>query len=120
MVHKIAIIGSGISGLSSSYYLLKNPNIEVDLYEKEDRIGGHSHTITVDNEKIDIGFQVFNYKTYPNMLRLFNELNVETIKSNMSFGVFDNYFEWGSNTFISIILSLFNYKFFTFFLNKCF
>jgi len=111
MVRKFAVIGSGISGLTSSYYLLKNPNIEIDLYEKEDRIGGHSHTISVDNEKIDIGFQVFNHKTYPNMLRLFNELNIELIESNMSFGVFDNYFEWGGNTLLSIIFSLLNYKF---------
>ena len=69
---KIAVIGSGISGLSSAYYLSKKH--KVDLFEKEDHFGGHAHTIDIDygnhNKKkisIDIGFIVFNNKTYPNL-----------------------------------------------------
>ena len=62
---KIAVVGSGISGLSAAYYLSKKHN--VDLFEKEDHFGGHSHTIDIElkkNEKkisVDIGFIVFNH-----------------------------------------------------------
>ena len=65
---KVAVIGSGISGLSAAYFLSKK--YKVDLFEKEDRFGGHSHTIDIklneDTDKIhaDIGFIVFNKKTY--------------------------------------------------------
>ena len=72
---KIAIVGSGISGLSAAYYLSKKHH--VDLFEKDDHFGGHSHTIDVlINEKkisLDIGFIVFNYETYPNLINFFNE-----------------------------------------------
>ena len=70
---KIAVIGSGISGLSSAYFLSKKH--KVDLFEKEDHFGGHAHTIDINydnyNKKkisIDIGFIVFNNKTYPNLI----------------------------------------------------
>ena len=89
---KIAIIGSGISGLSAAFYLSKKHN--VDLFEREDHFGGHAHTIDLkidDIEKksipIDVGFIVFNYLTYPNLINFFNENNVEIEKSNMSFSV---------------------------------
>jgi uncharacterized protein len=86
---KIAIVGSGISGLSAAYYLSKKHH--VDLYEKEDRFGGHSHTIDLNfgTQKIsvDIGFIVFNYKTYPNLINFFNENKIEIEKSDMSFSV---------------------------------
>ena len=89
---KIAVIGSGISGLSSAYYLSKKH--KVDLYEKEDHFGGHAHTIDIDYDKagkknlpIDIGFIVFNYKTYPNLINFFSENNIEIEKSDMSFSV---------------------------------
>ena len=89
---KIAVIGSGISGLSSAYYLSKK--YKVDLFEKEDRFGGHAHTIDIDYDKdgkknlpIDIGFIVFNYKTYPNLINFFSENNIEIEKSDMSFSV---------------------------------
>ena len=89
---KIAVIGSGISGLSSAYYLSKKH--KVDLFEKEDHFGGHAHTIDIDYDKdgkknlpIDIGFIVFNYKTYPNLINFFSENNIEIEKSNMSFSV---------------------------------
>jgi predicted NAD/FAD-binding protein len=71
---KIAVVGSGISGLSSAYYLSKKH--KVDLFEKEDRFGGHSHTLDIhysDKEKVavDIGFMVFNKHTYPNLINFF-------------------------------------------------
>ena len=86
---KIAVVGSGISGLSAAYYLSKKH--KVDLFEKEDHFGGHSHTIDVliNNKKVsvDIGFIVFNHETYPNLINFFNENNVEIEKSDMSFSV---------------------------------
>ena len=86
---KIAVVGSGISGLSAAYYLSKKHN--VDLFEKEDHFGGHSYTLDVlVNEKkvsIDIGFIVFNHQTYPNLINFFLENEVEIEKSDMSFSV---------------------------------
>ena len=86
---KIAVIGSGISGLSAAYFLSKKH--KVDLFEKEDRFGGHSHTLDIltDNQikkkiRADIGFIVFNKQTYPNLINFFNEIGVEIEKSNMS------------------------------------
>ena len=86
---KIAVIGSGISGLSAAYYLSKK--FKVDLYEKEDHFGGHSYTYDIkDNQKIlpvDLGFIVFNELTYPNLINFFQELKIPYEKSNMSFAV---------------------------------
>ena len=86
---KIAVVGSGISGLSAAYYLSKKHH--VDLFEKEDHFGGHSHTIDLffDQKKIsvDIGFIVFNFETYPNLINFFKENNIQIEKSDMSFSV---------------------------------
>ena len=87
---KIAVIGSGISGLSSAYYLSKKH--KVDLFEKQDRFGGHSYTLDIKlNEKekvaVDAGFMVFNKITYPNLINFFKENEIEIEKSDMSFSV---------------------------------
>ena len=86
---KIAVVGSGISGLSAAYYLSKKHY--VDLFEKEDHFGGHSHTldILINGKKIsvDIGFIDFNHQTYPNLINFFLENEVEIEKSDMSFSV---------------------------------
>ncbi len=86
---KIAVIGSGISGLSVAYYLSKK--FKVDLFEQEDYFGGHSYTYDIKNEKkivpVDLGFIVFNELTYPNLLNFFEELEVPFEKSDMSFSV---------------------------------
>ena len=86
---KIAVVGSGISGLSAAYYLSKKNH--VDLFEREDHFGGHSHTLDlhVDEKKlsVDIGFIVFNHSTYPNLINFFKELKIEIEKSDMSFSV---------------------------------
>ena len=75
---KVAIIGSGISGLTLAHYLDKK--YSVTLFEKENRIGGHTHTHTLkisqDIIKVDSGFIVFNKKTYPNFIKLLKELKV--------------------------------------------
>lgn len=80
---RIAIIGSGISGLSAAYLL--HSQHEVTIYEKENRLGGHARTRDVNGTAVDTGFIVFNDRNYPNLLGLFAELGVETIPSNMSF-----------------------------------
>lgn len=84
---KIAVIGAGISGLGAAYLLSKK--YDVDIYEKENRLGGHARTTQVkegDNEfGVDTGFLVFNNETYPLLTKLFKELDVKIEKSNMSF-----------------------------------
>jgi predicted NAD/FAD-binding protein len=87
---KIAVVGSGISGLSAAYYLSKKH--KVDLFEKENQFGGHTNTVKViyNNKKeiaVDIGFMVFNQKTYPNLINFFSENKIEIEKSDMSFSV---------------------------------
>ncbi len=86
---RIAVIGSGISGLSAAYYLSKK--FKVDLFEKEDHFGGHSYTYSIEeNDKtvpVDLGFIVFNELTYPNLINLFKDLKVPYEKSDMSFSV---------------------------------
>jgi len=115
---KIAVVGSGISGLSAAYYLSKNHH--VDLFEKGDHFGGHSHTIdlTFGTKKVsvDIGFIVFNFKTYPNLIRFFNENKIEIEKSDMSFSVSvnDSPFEYcgrGLDGIFSNRSNLINFKF---------
>tara|TARA_B100000965_G_scaffold31760_1_gene23488 strand:- start:1538 stop:2776 length:1239 start_codon:yes stop_codon:yes gene_type:complete len=115
---KIAIIGSGISGLSAAYYLSKKH--QVDLFEKEDHFGGHSHTIDVlkYNKKIsiDIGFIVFNHETYPNLINFFKENKIAIEKSDMSFSVHvqDTNFEYcgrGLKGIFSNKSNLFNFNF---------
>ena len=73
---KIAVLGAGISGLGSAYILSKK--YEVDLYEKDNRLGGHARTTMVEeNGKVfgvDTGFLVFNHPTYPLLTKLFKEL----------------------------------------------
>ena len=86
---KIAIVGTGISGLSAAWLLSQRH--EVTIFERAERVGGHSNTVvaTVDGRSIpvDTGFIVFNRKTYPNLTALFDLLKVPTQPSNMSFAV---------------------------------
>ena len=88
---KVAVIGSGISGLSAAHFLSKK--YTVDLFEKNNHFGGHSYTIDIpdSNSKelisLDLGFIVFNKINYPNLLNFFHALNIDYEKSNMSFAV---------------------------------
>ena len=86
---KIAVIGSGISGLASAFYLSKK--YKVDLFEQDDHFGGHAFTYDIKNQNetvpVDLGFIVFNELTYPNLINLFKELSVPFEKSDMSFSV---------------------------------
>lgn len=88
---KIAVLGAGISGLGSAYLLSQKH--EVDLYEKEARLGGHARTTIVEEDGkcfgVDTGFLVFNHETYPLLTKLFEKLNVKIENSDMSFGFWD-------------------------------
>jgi len=85
----VAIIGSGISGLASAYFL--SDKLSVKIFEKNNYLGGHSNTVDVDYDvkkiAVDTGFIVFNHQTYPNLTPFFRLLNVAYQKSNMSFAV---------------------------------
>jgi hypothetical protein len=88
MMHplKIAIIGTGISGLSAAWLLHQNHDITV--YEQDERLGGHANTVTTpDGTAVDTGFIVYNEATYPNLTALFDRLGVPTQASNMSFAI---------------------------------
>jgi predicted NAD/FAD-binding protein len=99
-VKRIAVVGAGISGLTAAYYLSRRH--EVHVFERDNRIGGHTHTVMVESERgpipVDTGFIVHNERTYPNFCRLMVELGVDTQPSDMSFGVtgFDGGFEYSS------------------------
>lgn len=86
---RIAIIGSGISGLTAAYFL--NHQHEVVLYEANSYLGGHTNTVDINVDgktlAVDTGFLVFNDLTYPNLIAFFNELDVASYESDMSFGV---------------------------------
>ena len=92
---KIAIIGAGISGLGCAYALRQDPSIEITVYESGDHIGGHSNTVDFSLETpdgkithgVDTGFLVFNRKTYPRLVRLFEEIHAPVVDSEMSFSV---------------------------------
>ncbi len=86
---KIAIIGSGISGLSTA--LLLSQKHQITMFEIDKRFGGHANTVQINNENttfnVDTGFIVFNKLNYPNLVGFLKYLNVETVKSDMSFAV---------------------------------
>ena len=98
---KVAVIGSGISGLGVAWLL--SPHANITLFEATGRIGGHAKTVTVNRNDeeipVDIGFIVFNKINYPNLTKLFELLEVPIQKSNMSFAVSVNEgeFEYGSS-----------------------
>ncbi len=87
---KVAVIGAGIAGLSCAYRLAQD-GADVTLLEGGAYFGGHSNTVdvTVDGVRfgVDTGFLVFNDRTYPNLIKLFDELGVATAPSEMSFSV---------------------------------
>lgn len=103
---KIAVVGTGISGLGIAYALSKSH--EVTIYEKNHYIGGHSRTVSVKSDQgdipVDTGFIVFNYRNYPQLTALFEHLDVAVEKSNMSFGasIENGWLEYGSNTPLSL------------------
>ena len=99
---EIAVIGSGISGLSASLFLSKKNN--VTLYEKNDYLGGHTNTKTINYQNkrinVDTGFIVFNKLNYPNLVKLFDFYNVAYEDSDMSLSVsnLNNKIEWSGQS----------------------
>nr|WP_321444026.1 NAD(P)/FAD-dependent oxidoreductase [uncultured Cohaesibacter sp.] len=85
----IAVIGSGVAGLSAAWLL--SHNHQVDLFEKDDRLGGHANTQVIELNgapfAVDTGFIVYNERTYPNLTALFDHIGLETAESDMSFSV---------------------------------
>ncbi|HNN44904.1 MAG TPA: FAD-dependent oxidoreductase [Azospira sp.] len=88
-VRRIAVVGAGISGLSAAWLL--SQRYEVTLYEAAGYLGGHTNTVdvTIDGvtHPVDTGFLVFNHQTYPNLSALFDEIDVESVETEMSFSV---------------------------------
>ncbi|MEO3433594.1 NAD(P)/FAD-dependent oxidoreductase [Inquilinus sp. CAU 1745] len=81
----IAVVGSGISGLSAAWLLSQRHRVV--LFEADKRLGGHSHTVDAADVAVDTGFIVFNKPTYPNLTALFDHIGVATKRSDMSFAV---------------------------------
>lgn len=109
---KIAIIGTGITGNSAAWLL--NQKFDITVYEQNDYIGGHSNTVSGDSHAdVDTGFIVYNEWTYPNLIALFDHLNVETIPTDMSFGVSMNAggFEYSGDSILAQKRNLFRPKF---------
>jgi uncharacterized protein len=106
MTRRIAVVGSGISGLAVAY--LMAPQADVTLFEAGDYFGGHTHTVDVtlagQTCGVDTGFLVFNHRTYQQLVRLFEELQVETAASEMSFSVQvrERGIEWSGNNLSSV------------------
>lgn len=104
---RIAIVGTGISGLSAAWLLSQRHDVTV--FEAADRIGGHTNTVTFDTDNgpvhVDTGFIVYNEWTYPNLTALFRTLGVPTAASNMSFAVsLDNGgFEYSGGTGLGLL-----------------
>lgn len=88
-VKQVAVVGAGIAGLAAAYVLSRRHQVHV--FEREPRLGGHTHTVDVESAagpvRLDTGFLVHNQRTYPNLVRLFQELGVRTQDSEMSFSV---------------------------------
>lgn len=89
---RVAVVGSGIAGLSCAWMLDRNHKVTV--FEALPRLGGHSNTLDVSvpsgTQSVDTGFIVYNERNYPNLIAFFDELGVATEPSNMSFGVSQN------------------------------
>ncbi len=115
---KIAIIGSGISGLSCAYFLSKKH--DVHIYESSQNLGGHANTINVSvgskHQNLDTGFLVFNELTYPNFVKLLDELKVKYVDSDMSLSVqhLSSKTEWAGESIRSLFAqpkNLFKFSF---------
>lgn len=121
MRKKIAIVGSGISGLMAAHCL--QHRYDITLFEKNDYLGGHTHTHDIQLEnysyRVDTGFIVCNDKTYPNFLKLLDECQVQKQKTEMSFSYCnrDNQFEYNGHSLYSLFSdrkNLFNPSFYRF------
>ncbi len=110
---KIAIVGTGISGLTAAYLL--NRKHEITVFEKNDYVGGHTHTHTIKADQttyaVDSGFIVYNEVTYPNFIKLLDQLGVNRQKTTMGFSVksVNKNFEYAGNSLKSLFAQRLNY-----------
>ena len=99
---RIAVVGAGIAGVGSAWLL--SPENTVDVYEAAPGLGGHAATVDVTVGGVtfpaDAGFQVFNTRTYPNLIRFFDRLGIEWLETDMSFSVqvADENVEWSGTS----------------------
>ena len=104
---RIAVVGSGISGLAAAW-LLSRGGHAVTLFEADSRLGGHSNTIDVTldghTHPVDTGFLVFNDRTYPNLIALFKQLDVQSVESEMTFAVSlqEPDLEWAGSNLLTV------------------
>ena len=88
-MEKLAIIGTGIAGMGCAHLLQKK--YDLTIFEQDNYVGGHTNTVTVDEDgqpvHMDTGFMVFNFETYPNLCKLFDEIKAPIKKTDMSFSV---------------------------------
>jgi len=104
----IAVIGSGIAGLSCAHALARAGTGRVTLYEAGSYLGGHTNTVDISldgiTHPVDTGFLVFNHRTYPRLVHLFADLGVPTAKSEMSFSVSldGGRLEWAGNSLATV------------------
>ncbi len=116
MIKRIAVIGSGIAGLSAAWHLSRANQGQVTLFESDPSFGGHAHTVDITlpdaqgtpvRHGVDTGFLVFNHRTYPLLRRLFSDLDVATAPAEMSFSVQSRSperpaLEWSGNNLDSV------------------
>ncbi|TKA47843.1 hypothetical protein B0A49_11795, partial [Cryomyces minteri] len=104
---RVAIVGSGVSGLGA-LWALKNTPHEIHLYEVADRLGGHTNTAKFElngkSTNVDTGFIVLNSATYPNFLAFLKEVGVKPVPTEMTFGVSrdQGMFEWAGNSLSAV------------------
>ncbi|KAF1991720.1 FAD/NAD(P)-binding domain-containing protein [Aulographum hederae CBS 113979] len=104
---KIAIVGSGVSGLGA-LYALRDTDYEIHLYEAADRLGGHTNTVEFSQNghttDVDTGFIVLNSSTYPNFISFLEEIGIEIVPTDMTFGVTRDggAFEWAGTSLGSV------------------
>ena len=103
---KVAVVGSGIAGLSAAWLMAKRS--DVTLFEAEGRLGGHTHTVDVTLDgmtaPVDTGFMVYNDRTYPTLTALFHHLGITSTPSEMSFSVSieQDAVEWAGNSILAL------------------
>lgn len=104
--HRIAVVGAGISGLASAWLLSRKHR--VTLFEAEPRLGGHSNTVDIEvdghTHPVDTGFLVFNDRTYPHLIALFQHLGVASVPTEMTFAVSlrDPQLEWAGSSLATV------------------
>jgi len=110
---RVCVVGSGIAGNGAAYFLREA--CDVTLLERDNRLGGHAYTLGVGEDvNVDVGFQVFNFANYPLLSKMFDELDVNTVESNMSLSVASRGvngiqdFEWSSAALFPTKASLFS------------